>query len=298
MLSLVAAETYGGRFLSRLWPSGILIILISTTSMNAAGPSVTLSSLEEHGVVLVASSDPDFAAGLNPGRSPDFDLILPYTAVIKNNTDREVIAYVVLWYCTATDGRTVTQTRNVANFANLRPGAHLRPKTSELVSLLPGVESGQQWDGSTQRLLDFYLSQKKILISLDAVLFDDGAAVGPDHSRWIEKWQAWLDAEQTVFSAAATASLGATSIVQGLAQHARDVYRTQFGSEANYPGHFSTLADRSQSYSECFEWAKGYFALSMAQEIEARGEAVVMKNINAHLQSKKYPKVHRKEQVQ
>ena len=88
--------------------------------MNAEGRSVTVSSIENHGIVLVSYSDPDFAAG-----------------------------------------------------------GHLRPGTSELVSLLPGVQSGQHWDDATQRLLNFYSTQKNIRISLDAVLFD----VAPQSSR-------------------------------------------------------------------------------------------------------------------
>jgi hypothetical protein len=270
--------------------------------MRAPDPPIIISSLDEVGIVLLPPSHPDFAAGLRPGRRAEFDVIMPYTVVIKNRSEREVIAFTVLWKLTGQAGKTLIQTRSVYNFSTLGKGANLPPSASELVFTF-SVESGRSWNTAVEadlrRLIDIYSQQKAIRIVLDAVLFDDGRAFGPNQSHSIEKWQAWLEAEEAVFTEAAAASpADVKDMLRGLAEPAFAVHRQQFGKELTDPGLLGVMVDRSSKPAEYLTLAKGYFALSMLREIEERGEAVVRNNTLAVLGSKRYPKVHRKEQIQ
>jgi hypothetical protein len=61
--------------------------------MSASDPHVTVLSLESEGVALIPWTHP----GLESGRAKEFDPILPYTVVIQNNTEEEIIAYSVVW---------------------------------------------------------------------------------------------------------------------------------------------------------------------------------------------------------
>lgn len=186
-------------------------LLLSMPMMSASEPLVRVSSLESQGVVLLSWSHPDFARAFKPGRAMEFDAILPYTVVIKNDTDQEVIAYSVVWYCTGADGWVVRQPRTVFNFSTLRPGTNLRPHSAEVVSFLLALEAGglhvdPPTEAAMNKAVTFYSQQAAIRISLEAVLFEDGSAFGTDDIGWIQRWKAWLEAEKEVFSKAAQTS--------------------------------------------------------------------------------------------
>lgn len=302
MIGCARAASYGAGFVF-----SFLVLLgrgtiIGDSIMTVPNPPITISSLDEVGVVLLPPSHPEFAAGLRPGRKAEFDVIMPYTAVIKNRSEREVIAYTVLWKLTGSDGQTLIQTRSVYNFSNLRAGANLPSSASDLVFTF-SVESGRSWNAGVEadvtRLVDIYSRQKAIRIVLDAVLFNDGSAFGPNQSHSIEKWQAWLEAEEAVFTEATAASPAEVKdVLRRLAEPGLALQRKELGKESSDPGLFGVMVDRSSKPAEYLTLAKGYFALSMLREIDERGDSVVRNNILAVLRSKQYPKVHRKEQMQ
>jgi hypothetical protein len=63
--------------------------------MSASNPLITISSLPAEGVILVGSSSPQFATAFKSTRAQGYDALLPYTVVIQNNTDQEIVAYSV-----------------------------------------------------------------------------------------------------------------------------------------------------------------------------------------------------------
>ncbi len=160
--------------------------------------------------------------------------------------------------------------------------------------ILPSVEAGR-WggmDSSEKQVLDLLSKQKEIRISLDAVLFSDGTAFGPDQSRWIERWQALLKAEEEVYTASAAVSpAGMKGVLARLLEPALAAQRSRFGQEVRDAEWFYHAAIRSVDYAESHGWARAYFALHTLGEIEERGAEAVGSELGRLLQAKRYPKV-------
>src|SRR5438552_11168905 len=114
----------------RLWP-----VVISRKTMGALEPRITVSSLESEGVVLLSYGHPDFGRVFPEQEAPEYDALLPYTVVIRNDTDREITAYSVVWYSTAPDGLVTKKLRTTL------PGVNLRPHLTQVVSLMLTLET-------------------------------------------------------------------------------------------------------------------------------------------------------------
>ena len=262
-------------------------VIVCGPPMSASAPRVTVSSLDAYKVVLLPWSHPDFARALKPGMAREFEALLPYTAVIKNDSDREVIAYSVLWNCVGVDGRVTTGARAVDTFSILQRGANFLPHSTEVVSLQLCLEAGaSQVDMATKvsmgRLVDVFSQQISIDISLDAVLFDDGSAIGSDRAGWIPRWKAWLDAEREVL----------TTAVQSSDTERINILR-QFATGDQDPGKLAALANHSADYGECLAHARGYFSRSLLKELESGNGETSIKNVRNIIGSKTYPSVHR-----
>ena len=207
----------------RFWP-----VLISRKTMGAFEPRITVSSLESEGVVLLSYGHPDFGRVFPAQKAPEYDALLPYIVMIRNDTDREITAYSVVWYSTAT-GLVTKKLRTTL------PGVNLRPHSTQVVSLMSTLETGgPNVDPSTENairsLVAFFSRQAAVRISLEAALFDDGAAIGPDNEDWITRWKAELDAEKHVFTMATSSPASQVRAVLGqLAEPAIALARRQSG---------------------------------------------------------------------
>jgi hypothetical protein len=273
--------------------------VVCIPTMSAASPSVTILSLQKQGVVLLPSTHQDFVNRSSmTNRAPECGVLDPYTVLIANQTDREIIAYTVLWHAISPEGKVTTQTRAVFDFSDLRPGNHLGPKDNEFVYILPVIEAGKISNSATQATIDhefeFYSRQKAVQITLDAVLFADGVAIGPDESGWIDRWRAWLDAEQTVFTDAITPPAGhAIPIMQAHLEPALQRHIQLYHAEPPDAGRLAILADHAADYQECLDWAKGYFALRILKDMERSGDGAVKLNLTNILRLKAYPRVRK-----
>ena len=268
-------------------------------AMSASEARVTVSSLDSDGVALLPSSHPDFGRAFRPGRAKGFDALLPYTTVIRNGTDREIIAFSVVYYCTKNGGKIVTPSINVFNFGNIDFSIGLPPGSAKIVSLSPELaRGGASWSPRTEAdvklLTDGYVSYAAIRISLEAVLFADGTAIGPDGANWIHRWKAWLEAEQDVYSKAAqSAPSELRPLLRRLAEPATDRVRAHGGVGAT-SAWFGTLATHSENYTECVDLLRGVYATDMLTDLDD-GLISPIERVRTILVSKQYPKVHRKE---
>jgi hypothetical protein len=262
------------------------------------GPVVTVYSLEASGVELISSTHPDFDHSFGSGRSVQYDPILPYTVVIRNKSDREVIAHSVIWFCTGADGWVNRQSRTTFNFSTLQPGTNLPPHSSQVVSFLGDLEAGGHnphgMIEAMNRMVECYSKQIAIRISLEAVLFDDGTAVGPDTGGWIDRWRAELDADKEVLTKSIQGSPdSARTVLKEYSEHALAIAREKGDQDfAVLP----IMSERSTDYSECFNLMKGYFARRLLDEIEENSDTA-LERIRAKLKTKKYPNIKRKEMI-
>jgi len=149
-----------------------------------------------------------------------------------------------------------------------------------------------------ERLVDYYAgyfsSRETIHISLDAVLFADGSVAGPNTTHWIERWRAWLEAEQEVFGAAVGAPDDQlSSVLEVVSKPAREIFRVQNPSQGSLPapGVLAVMMDRSKDTAEFLSLAKGHFAQMILLEVEKVGASAVKRNLQTVLKAKQYPRI-------
>ncbi len=73
--------------------------------MAGAGPIITTGSIEAERVFLLPSTGTEFAKALDPHRDREFDVLLPYAALLKNDSDQNLIGYSIRWICQDTAGK-------------------------------------------------------------------------------------------------------------------------------------------------------------------------------------------------
>jgi hypothetical protein len=279
--------------------AAVSVILLGVLTMGAsAQPPITVSQPEFDGVALLPSSHPDFQAALRAQRARQYDVLLPYSVAVRNDTDQEIIAYSVIWRCADASGQARNAERSVNSFATLGQGTGLMPHATHVVSLSPAVEAGSAaWDPAAEaginRLVASLSGRAAIRISLDAVVFADGGFVGPDTARWVPRWKAWLEAEKEVFNAVVQAGgADAPALLRRLAEPGQAVAMTYSRERVDRPEQLGVIADRwARGYADCLALAKGYFALSILNELN-QGALPTLENLRHILGSKRYPAIH------
>jgi hypothetical protein len=291
----IVERTGGFRIAFRALTMFAVLGTIGISTMSGNQPLVTVTGLESEKLLLLSASSPGFEPAFQPGRLEGYDRLLPFTVVIKNESDQEVIAYSVVWNCRNLDGSVDKPVRSVFDFSDLRPGTHLPPRSTQIVSISTSLEAGgRAWDPCADKLIALYAKYQDIHIALDAAVFADGSSVGPDTSHWIPRWRAWIDAEKEVFTEATQSVPSETiSIMHRMAEPGSVLARRLSSGELGHFTAFAVLADRSGSYAECLELARGYFASAIIEEIE-HGGLPTIENLRSILRSKVYPDVHSK----
>lgn len=274
----------------------ILLFGIGVT-MNGAEPDIKISTIRGSGIALLDHTVTEFQEAWPEGVAPELKMLLPYTVVIKNNTDREVIAYLITWEYVDQQGTTQVTRRNVYDFSNLNPGSFLSPGAIRPV-LNPVVEIGK-WSLELSQYVDqlaaTYSQFKEIRISLDAVLFLDGEAIGPNRHLGIEKWSAMLTAEQEAFQIVDKAT-GVSDKLLELEKQAQSIFHDMQGRDAKDGNDFGIVLAFAKDHPESFlSLARGFYARTIREDIAKKGELDVIAELRRKLGAKTYPNVRRME---
>jgi hypothetical protein len=275
-----------------------IFVLLCISSM--AQPSVTLKGLDADGVSLAPSTGPGVGSGLDRGRDTSLDVLLPYAPLIKNETDRHIIAYSAHWECTDTTGRVGRNKVAIYDFSAFPSRTDLPPGGAWLVSTIPGLGSPtlRYSDISDQvnHLMSLFMRQRTIVISLDAVLFDDGTAVGPDPDHWISKWKAQIDAERDVYGALAAAT---SASIDGELKVWSAIATERARPLSNDPvigiPQLQQAAIHANTYDEAYLYMRGLFSVRLQNMIKTRGEAAAVAAVRDFVRNKHYPRIHREE---
>lgn len=212
------------------------------------------------------------------------------------------MAFSVIWYSWYTDGSMRRPARSVNGFSGLgKPvvAAH----STQVVSLITALEAdASRWSPSIGAAVDslvgsFSRDVVDLNIVLDAAAFRDGGFVGADNEKWSQRWRANIDAEREVFTAVTEASeADRASVLQGLA--APGLTRARVFTGGRPSPHFSEFgvrADRADSYEECLDFERAYFALAVLDEL-GQGRADTMDKIRSALRSKVYPVIRKRKE--
>src|SRR5438270_1454837 len=155
-------------------------------------------AIEGEGVHVLPAGGAELVNAICGDIPKEFEPLLPFAAVFRNDSDKEIIAYAVSWVCTNATGKRLRPEIAIFDFSTFRPGSNFPAHTARLVSNLIGLGSGRVpvSDYTIQEstdLLALFKKQQSIVISLDAIVFSDGIAVGPDSNNWIPRWKAFID---------------------------------------------------------------------------------------------------------
>lgn len=232
---------------------------------------VNAKDLPEHGLIIIRPSDPSFdsiAAELLKGKpSDEVESLKPFSALIKNEGDRTVVAYTLVWELTGVDGKKTTYRKVSANSEALTEGQDffdalartdinptIKPNSTRLFSLFQPLSGGggggsslsrEQIQSAGSQLATKY---SDITVSIDGAFFDDGTFVGPDTTGFFDKIQIQVNAKLDVVAAIAEKVK--------LKKSDDEVFK-DVEVKANYKGkHFlderATLTDRYNHYSKSF----------------------------------------------
>jgi len=168
-----------------------------------------LKDFPEHGISLVAPTDPAFAKTVPPN---------PYSVILKNASSRMVVGYAIKWECTGKMGavnRPHLYDRIVSNVAGVvfmygdEPGRRevmnkmaqvIKPKSTWLISFdfnprQIGVAGAQPDPEIDNEFFDpVRAACPNMTVIADGIFFDDGTFIGPDTSNFFAETKAQLDA--------------------------------------------------------------------------------------------------------
>lgn len=189
---------------------------------------IEIKGSDADGVMLISPTNSEFDSrvySLLPEGAPVAFELKPRIVIVSNESSRVVVAYSVTFWFTFRSGKShrnsvhfkypdavanpAADGRNygtgidsaVALGARLR-GREIRPGEQRVVGV--GFELWPDADVVTYR--DSYLEMSEIpedltalQIELDAIIFDDGLLLGPDHSGLAEQFAEYVEAKQDVY---------------------------------------------------------------------------------------------------
>lgn len=273
-------------------------VIVTRSISEAAMPNISIAQFKNKDVTLIPFGDPGFSAALTSQPAVGYQALLPYTVAIRNNSDKHIIAYTVIWSGVGSHGEVTSLGARVAyDFSRLPNGAILPAHQTRIASTLSSLESGgTYWDEHTarsvERIVQKLSTESSVTIGLDSILFADGSSVGPDTMHWCSRWKSWLEAEKAVFTVAVDtpqAQLSAT--LQEFLKPANEIFRREHARDINHFTDLAAMSDRSDSYNDCLALIKGYFAGAILEEIR-KGDMPTIENLRQSLRVKQYPSVH------
>lgn len=255
--------------------------------------NVTLVSADwqQKGISLVPASSSEFvntAPSLTPSNAPpNISSAYPYSFILKNTTSRTIIAFGVRWTCVDGAGQSRSHDRVWSNLSNFTGGLAIASGSERLVSPVLTLGPNLESNALTKALAPFQ-GRQSITVSLEAVIFSDGTALGTDANNTIPRIQARIDAERVLLTELAQAwqqgGVGAMSdYLRGIVAMAPP----QNGDLAVIHGSSAYTA-----YTAALSDARTQFARTFLQAATSNPTAFA-NFVQRTLATKTYPNVHR-----
>lgn len=200
----IRTRSRAARRLIRQASIAAFILLVISTSIGQS-PMIK-EDLSEYGFSILLPDDPTFRSELQklgPSVSATAELLAPGAALVKNTSQRAVVAFGVRFTKRSDDGHIATsdvidnQPSALMDMGN--PGRYDRPRGG-LVS--PGGTRLVTPNGvvdSTSKSYTRYQTPTPwtiVKVQIDSVVFDDGQAIGPDQLGVVEGLRAHVNAQQ------------------------------------------------------------------------------------------------------
>lgn len=263
--------------------------------LNHQHPRLILHSLDSDGVILLGSHSKEFTAALNPARDRSTDILLPYTQLLQNNTDDNIIAYAIRWECKGIDGNVIPKELTLWNFDTYRGGNAIAPHSSRLVSSVPGIGAlrirlPEPALKSVEDTRGFFDRQESISVLIDLIVFESGRVIGPDVGGWRARLKAHLDAESRISSIVRQFSSSPDALIQVLRSIRDKAYSALSQDDAHNRGVLMAAFTHARTYDEAYALISGSYADQLLDAAENRGVFAMMESVNTS--AKKYPQLH------
>ena len=195
-----------------------------TSGRSRVTPTIRAIGLETAGVTLVTAASADFEAQVRKQAGKWAEAALrssPQLAIVRNESQHTVVAYAISFKSIRPDGiwdfhhiefkytdAVMTTEPEVASMLRDR---EIRPSEQRLVSrsfeIDPALDNSwlpQMVDWQKKELEQFAPGQgfSTLEIAVDAVLFEDGRLLGPNHSQMDTRFQLLLQRKQELYRAA------------------------------------------------------------------------------------------------
>lgn len=179
------------------------------TKTESSTVNFKIKDLPEHGINLIASSDPAFTKG----KTGPID---PYSVLLKNTNSKAVVGYAIKWECS--DGQTLARDLSRDRILSHSLGAvFLYGEESERKVMLSRVEGvikphstwliandypAYQIDGANESVKiqlheaainDVSTACPTITVTADGIFFDDGTFIGPDTTNFFASVKTQMD---------------------------------------------------------------------------------------------------------
>lgn len=214
------------------------IVVIGLTSLAPAGATrkiqIHTKDMPEHGVKLVSPADPSYSGELEREKSgkdadakQELDSIAPFSAFLRNESGRLIVAYTLKWEITRNDGKTVKHFVSISDGdalsggrSTVEPGPAVQNGSSRFVALAPLTSSRgititptfstseaaalyreANTSGLLQNLVNELVQASDLTLSLDNVVFENGEAVGADSAHTFDQLRSALFARNDLLRA-------------------------------------------------------------------------------------------------
>lgn len=152
------------------------------------------------------------ASALGPSPSPGLVSLLPYSVILKNETNQAIAAYTLRLTFVDADGRSGGRKRQFFNFETTSNGMEIPPGVARLVNAVTSIAvnrgrfSTNSISGSVAgfdeatALSELLSSKAAVTIAVDLIVFDTGRVIGPDDGNTLTYLRGWVAAEREIAS--------------------------------------------------------------------------------------------------
>ena len=257
----------------------------SANNEEATMPAVTVSAanINVPGITLVAYSSPQFeslvAASVPGNLEGALWGVMPFSVFLRNETNKAVIAYTVSWTLVDNAGQRYVHYGTVCDAIALK--GLIAPHGDGLVTILGAVSASSSDDPQLLRevaeFAQWLNEQATVSIALDVVVFEDGAAAGPDPSLSMSQIKARLRSEYDLYKSVVARSDTDQTLVAWLQSLASQVK----------PG--STLAFGNDPFPQWYQFYQARTASALLKLAGSKGHVEAAAYIRSALRSKPYP---------
>jgi len=174
------------------------------------GQMMVKRDLAESGFSIILPSESSFDAelmklGLN--NSTETKELKPFSVILKNSSTRSIVAFALRWTAADATGNVTTHDRSYIQPSGLLDGGRARRERTEIehqirqgASRFITIEGMVRSSGELHALASRFMTSPPQFsvtsVLLDAAIFDDGEAIGPDQLGMVDRFKAHFTAEQ------------------------------------------------------------------------------------------------------